>query len=143
MSQYLTSSQKETESLGKNLAKKIIGKKTIIGLTGELGGGKTTFIKGLAKGLGIKAKILSPSFVIYRRYKTKKGGNFYHFDCYRTKGEKELLALDFKDVISDPTSIVAIEWAGRIKKIMPRDTLWINFEHIDKKKRKISTWGNV
>jgi len=58
MSQYLTSSQKETESLGKNLAKKIIGKKTIIGLTGELGGGKTTFIKGFAKGLGVKTKIL-------------------------------------------------------------------------------------
>ena len=143
MSQYLTSSPKETENLGKDLAQKIIGKKTIIGLIGELGGGKTTFIKGLAKGLGIKAKILSPSFVIYRRYKTKKNGDFYHFDCYRTKGEKELLALNFKDVIFLPGIIVAIEWAGRIKKIMPKNTLWIIFEHIDKKKRKISIWENV
>ncbi len=138
MSQYLTYSPRETENLGKNLAQKIIGKKTVIGLVGELGGGKTTFIKGLAKGLGIKAKILSPSFVIYRRHKIKKGGNFYHFDCYRVGGEKELLSLGFKEILSNHGNIVAIEWAGKIKKIMPKNTLWINFEYMNKKKRKIS-----
>jgi len=143
MSQYLTFSPKETEKLGKSLARRIISKKTVIGLTGELGGGKTTFVKGLAKGLEIKGKILSPSFVIFRRYKTKKGGNFYHFDCYRVKKGKELLTLGFKDIISGSKNIVLIEWAGRIKKIMPKDALWIDFEYINKKQRKISIWGNV
>ena len=84
MSQYLSLSSLETKRIGRELAKKVLElsrknkKAIIIGLKGELGGGKTTFLQAFASGLGIKEKILSPTFVIYRRYKIKDG-NFYHF----------------------------------------------------------------
>jgi tRNA threonylcarbamoyladenosine biosynthesis protein TsaE len=62
---------------------------------------------------------------------------FYHLDCYRVQKPKELLILGFKKITSDPKNIVAVEWAERIKKIMPRNTIWIKFEFIDENKRKI------
>ena len=104
----------------------------VIGLEGELGGGKTTFIQGLAKGLGVKEKILSPTFVIMKKF-----NNFYHIDCYRTQESKELLNLGFKEIISNPENIVAVEWADKIKKIMPKNTIWIKFKFIDEKIRRI------
>lgn len=133
----ITKSDKETKKLGRRLAKKIIKRKPlkkafVIGLEGDLGGGKTTFLQGFAKGLGIKQKITSPTFVIIKRFT-----NFYHIDCYRIKKPKELLNLGFKKIISDPKNIVVIEWADRIRKIMPQNTTWIKFSFIDKNKREI------
>ena len=132
-----TTSPIQTKKMGEILAKEILRaqhskRARIIGLVGDLGGGKTTFLQGFARGLGIKEKITSPTFVIMKRFR-----NFYHIDCYRIKKPKELLDLGFKKIISDPQNIVAIEWADRIKKILPRGTIWINFEFIDSKTRKI------
>lgn len=134
---YLTHSSFQTKKLGEILAKEILKTKykdraIIIGLEGDLGGGKTTFLQGFAWGLGIEEKILSPTFVILRKFE-----NFYHIDCYRIFKPKEILALGFKEIISDPKNIIAVEWADRIKKIIPKDAIWIKFEFIDKKRRKI------
>lgn len=104
----------------------------VIALFGELGSGKTTFTQGFARGLGIKGKIISPTFIIMRRHK-----NFYHFDAYRLKNEKDILALGWKEIINNPGNIVLIEWAEKIKKILPRKCVKIYFEHVDKNKRKI------
>ena len=144
----ITSSSAQTKKLGQKLAKDILKKKPektafVIGLEGELGSGKTTFVQGFAKALGIKEKVLSPTFVIIKRFQfnnltIKQFNNFYHLDCYRIKKPRELLDLGFKEIISNPRNIVAVEWADKIKKIMPEDVLWINFEFIDEKKRKIS-----
>jgi len=155
--EYITSSLVQTKKLGRKFAKDILKKKPektafIIGLEGELGGGKTTFLQGFAKGLGIKEKILSPTFVIIKRFPIPKKrnrvtfkrnsvpflSNFYHIDCYRIKKPKELLDLDFKEIILNPKNIVAIEWADKVKKIMPKNTLWIKFDFIDEKTRRIS-----
>lgn len=110
-------------------------------LQGDLGGGKTTFLQGFAKGLGIKERILSPTFVLMKRFsiKNKKTEfkNFYHLDCYRIKSQKDLSVLDFKKIISDPFNIVAIEWAERVKKALPSNTLVLKFEFINKTTRKI------
>ncbi len=138
---YLTTSPAQTKKLGEKLAEEILKKRLkktafVIGLRGELGGGKTTFLQGFAKGLGIKEKILSPTFVIMKKFKASKG-EFYHFDCYRVSKAKELLDLGFKEIISNPENIVVIEWADRIKKIMPEDSVWIKFDFIDEKTRKI------
>jgi len=119
----------------------IIGKQAIIlGLTGELGSGKTTFLKGFAKGLGIKEKILSPTFIIMRKFSISHSffQNFYHFDCYRIKKPKELLILDFKKIISNPKNIVCLEWVEKIKKILPKNNLIIKFDFINSKTRKIT-----
>ena len=133
----LTTSALQTKKAGEAAARGILkmrpGKRArVLGLVGDLGGGKTTFLQGFAKGLGIKEKILSPTFIIVRRIR-----NFYHIDCYRIKKPKEILDLGFGKILFDPKNIVAVEWADKIRKIIPKETVWINFEFIDNKTRKI------
>ncbi|KPJ54657.1 hypothetical protein AMJ47_03830 [Parcubacteria bacterium DG_72] len=135
--EYLTTSPLQTKKIGKNLAKSLLkrssSKRTLVlGLVGDLGGGKTTFLQGFAKGLGIKKRILSPTFIIIRRIK-----NFYHVDCYRIQKPKELLSLGFEEIINKPSNIVAVEWADKVKSILPNHTVWFSFSFVDKNKRKI------
>jgi len=117
---------------------------------GDLGGGKTTFLQGLAKGLGVKEKVLSPTFIIMRKFEIRnpkfetnskfqipKFQTFHHIDCYRIKKPKEILDLGFKEIISDPKNIVVVEWADRVSRIIPKGALWLSFEFVDKNKRKI------
>lgn len=142
--EILTFGPSQTKKIGEVLAKDILktsaNKALVLGLVGDLGGGKTTFLQGFARGLGIKEKILSPTFVIFRKFKIQSSSFyfFYHFDCYRLKRKEEILDLGLEKIISNSQNIVAIEWADRIKKIMPEETLWIEFEFIDTKTRKIN-----
>jgi len=89
-----------------------------------LGSGKTTFVQGFLRGLGIKKKITSPTFVIAKNYKQA-----YHIDCYRIKKADELLKLGLREVLENPQNIVLIEWAEKIKKILPKNFVWLKFEH--------------
>jgi len=136
---FFIRNQRETNRLAKILAQEIVKKslknKTvlIIGLEGELGSGKTTFIKAFAKGLGIKKRLTSPTFVLIKKYR-----NFYHIDCYRIKSYKDILALDFEEIISNPKNIVIIEWAEKIKKILPKNTIWLKFKIVSNKERIIN-----
>ena len=120
-----------------------------MGLYGNLGGGKTTFLQGFSKGLGVKEKILSPTFVILKHFKiTKKTTNyklqtinftdFYHIDCYRLKDSKDILELDFKKIIAAPKNIVAVEWPEKIEEALPADMVKLNFEFIDENRREIN-----
>jgi tRNA threonylcarbamoyladenosine biosynthesis protein TsaE len=147
MKRFLTKSEKETEKLGEKIGKKILKEKLdktakILALEGDLGGGKTTFLKGFAKGLGIREKILSPTFILFRKFnikhRTSNFKHFYHIDCYRIEKEREILNLGFREIIKDPQNIVAIEWADKIKKILPRKVLKIKFKILEKKEREIS-----
>jgi len=140
----ITSTALETKNKGKELAKEILKeqaatKSQVLALQGDLGGGKTTFLQGFADGLGIKQKILSPTFVILKKFRIKHLSFkfFYHIDCYRIKKPKEILALGFKKIIADPKNVIAIEWSDRIKKLLPQNTIFISFEFYNKNKRKI------
>ena len=146
---YLTKNPSQSKKLGELLAKRFLKKRKqkralILGLKGELGGGKTTFLQGFAKGLGIKEKITSPTFVIMKKFRisTKthnlKPKTFVHIDCYRIEKPKEILDLGFKEIISDSQNLIAIEWAEKIRKIMPQNTIWLKFDFLDKNKRKIT-----
>jgi len=144
---YLTANPSQTKKLGEILAKEILKTQPkkiaqILGLEGDLGGGKTTFLQGFAKGLGIKQRILSPTFIIMRKskiqYPISNIQYLIHIDCYRIKKPKEILDLGFKEIITNPQNIVAVEWADRIRKIMPKTMIWIRFEFVDKKTRKIT-----
>ncbi len=142
---YTTTSYKQTQKLGEKTAKEflnaMLGKKAlVIGLKGNLGGGKTTFLQGFAKGLGVKEKILSPTFVIMKRFgiKNKIFKNFYHFDCYRFDKPEDILELDFEEIISNPENIVAIEWPEKVKRVLPKNIIFIDFRFIDKNKREIN-----
>lgn len=144
---FLTLNYKQTQKTGQILAEEILKfpikkQALVLGLEGDLGGGKTTFLQGFAKGLGIKEKITSPTFVIMRSYdisklKRQNKGKFFHLDCYRIQKEKEVLSLGFKEIINNPYNIVAVEWAERIKKIIPKDALIIKFDFINKNSREI------
>lgn len=126
--EVLTNSAQETQRLGQKIAahliKKGVGKKAkIFALYGELGSGKTAFVQGLAKGLGLPHRILSPTFIIVRQYplKDKKFQRFYHIDLYRTQSEAELAVFGFSEIFTDPKNMVAIEWAERLGNILPKE----------------------
>ena len=146
MKKFITKSEKETEKLGKEFGKKILKEKPgktakILFLEGDLGGGKTTFLKGFARGLGIKEKILSPTFILIRKFnikhRTSNFKHFYHIDCYRIEKPREILNLGFKKIVKDPKNILAIEWANRIHQIIPKKALQIKFKILNKNQRQI------
>jgi tRNA threonylcarbamoyladenosine biosynthesis protein TsaE len=136
----ITTSNKQTQKLGEMLANELKGGK-IICLFGDLGTGKTTFTQGLLKGLKIKGLYTSPTFVILKKYaspkvKSQKSKSIYHIDAYRIK-DKDLLDLGWKEIIKDKNNIVIIEWAERVKKIIPKNAIWIKFKWIDENKREL------
>jgi tRNA threonylcarbamoyladenosine biosynthesis protein TsaE len=146
----ITKNAKETKKLGEILAEKILSlkiKKRFLALKGELGGGKTTFLQGFARGLGIKKKISSPTFIIMKKFKIKnpksKFENFYHIDCYRIQRPKEILNLGFKEIVKNSKNIVAVEWAEKIERVLPKNCLKIEFEMISFNKRKIKFNENI
>lgn len=139
----ITKNKKETQKIARDLAGQIIRlkdkKAIVIGLTGNLGSGKTTFVQGFAKALNIKTKVLSPTFVLMKKFSIFKSQflNLYHIDCYRIKNPKEIIDLKWKELIKNPKNIIIIEWVDRIKKILPKKYIKINFKHKDKNKRWI------
>ena len=149
MTKVITKNEAQTKKVAKLLAKEVILKPLkiknalVFGLKGELGSGKTKFTQAFAKGLGIKRRLTSPTFVLIKGYKIStfksslKFHYLYHLDCYRLNKPKELLELDFKEIINDSKNILLIEWAEKVKKILPKNTIWIKFKIIDLKERKI------
>jgi len=139
--EYITKSTKETKSLGKRLATSIISetKPTIFALSGNLGSGKTTFTQGFAQGLGIKQNIVSPTFILMRTYEIPHG-NFYHVDLYRLEKnvKEEVKNLGLTDIWGKNGNIVVVEWAEKIKNILPKNTKWLNFENTGERARKIT-----
>lgn len=123
----------ETEKLGEKFAQKIKQGGTIL-LYGNLGAGKTTFVKGLAKGLGIKRRIISPTFIIVRNYQEK---NFYHVDLYRIERKTYLKNLGIEEILKDNKNIIAVEWAEKLKDIVPQKKTEIYFTYLNDQKRKI------
>lgn len=122
--QILTKNPQQTISLGKKIAKSL-KKGDILALFGNLGSGKTTFTKGIAEGLGIdKRSVNSPSFVLVKEYKGEIP--FYHFDLYRIRNSIEIFNIGYEEYLSSG-GIVAIEWADRIKDVLPKNYLRINF----------------
>lgn len=130
----------ETEAAGEWLAARLIGGQVVC-LSGDLGGGKTTFMKGLARGLGVTGTITSPTFVVEAAYKVKskkeKVKKLYHFDVYRVKSAREMLALGWEEVLVDPDGVVVVEWAERIAEILPAKCIWVRFKFVDQNTREI------
>jgi tRNA threonylcarbamoyladenosine biosynthesis protein TsaE len=148
--EFITIGFRETQKLGELLAQEVLADKRfdlpaspvggsrpkrpkeveprgacIICLSGDLGAGKTTFTQGLLKGLKVKGPYTSPTFVIMKHYKN----NIYHFDAYRVAAN-DILNLGWEEIIGDKKNIVIVEWADRIKKIIPKNSLWIKFEWV-------------
>lgn len=139
---FVSKSAKETHKIGELLGKQLSGGETIC-LFGDLGAGKTFFTQGLAKGLGIKRQITSPTFTLMKQYEIRsqkqgvKGKNLVHLDCYRIKTPEEIFDLGIEEIWNDPKNITVIEWAEKIKNFLPPKRLEVYMKHLGEEKRKI------
>ena len=107
----------------------------VVALYGDLGGGKTQFTKGIAKGLGINDDIISPTFVIRRDYKGEKL-NLLHYDFYRFEVPDEELVESLEEGMN-PDNVTVIEWAERVEKNLPEDSIKVKFGYINENEREI------
>ena len=115
-------SPEETLAFGRTMAAQL-PRGAILALSGDLGAGKTTFVQGLAQGLGIADRVQSPTFVLLNIYE-----GLYHFDLYRLKNSKDFTKLGFEEYFHKE-GICAIEWPDRIAGILPPDTVYIDFSY--------------
>lgn len=116
----------------------------VFGLSGDLGAGKTTFSKAVAKELGIQEVVTSPTFGIQKQYKVLNPkysdifSEFVHIDAYRIEDIKETEPLRFAELFQKPNLLIFIEWPEKIAEILPKDTIVLSFDSIDENTRKIS-----
>ncbi len=143
--EFISKSTKETQKIAADLADKIIksGQGAVVALEGELGAGKTVFVQGFANALGIKSNIKSPTFVLMKKYLVAKRPklkaiSLYHLDCYRVRDSKDLKIPEFKEIINEAYSIILIEWAERVRAILPKKHLTVHIDHISENERKIT-----
>jgi tRNA threonylcarbamoyladenosine biosynthesis protein TsaE len=108
----------------------------VVALVGELGTGKTTFVKGLAQIFFIPEEILSPSFLLARTYRGKR--TLHHLDLYRVRNIEELVEVGLTDLLPPEEGVTAVEWADRFPQIIPKDAVWVVLEHEGGDRRKIT-----
>ncbi len=143
---YLSESPRETRRLARLLATEVLRTKPkrdalVLALEGELGSGKTTFTQEFVRALGIRKKILSPTFVIIKKFGPKQNHfeSIYHIDSYRVSA-KEILSLGFKKILKE-RALVIIEWADKLKRYIPKGTIWITFHHGKRKNERYITFN--
>jgi len=138
MKTIITKSEKETFEFAKEYVKELHGG-DIVGLIGNLGAGKTVFSKGIAEGLGVKKKIVSPTFVYMKVYEVKNHQSIKklcHIDVYRVKDEQILVNIGVLEYFNNPDVLTVIEWADKLEKILPQNIKKIHF-NINQKSREI------
>ena len=131
----LTESNHDTMKLGIDLSKNLKAG-DIIGLNGDLAAGKTTFVKGILKGLGYEYTVSSPTFTLINNYEAKF--DVMHVDFYREPNMNRWIQLGFRELIYS-SGLVIIEWADLIPDLIPSEAMMLKFEHINENKRKIYT----
>ena len=135
--EYITNSPAETEALGAALARHLTPG-TIIAYQGDLGAGKTAFTRGLARGLGVKEAVTSPTYTIVTEY---LGGKMplFHFDMYRLGSEDELFDIGWDDYL-DRGGVCAVEWSENVRGAM-EDAIFVTITRLDEDTRKIQIEG--
>lgn len=119
----------QAKAEARQLAPKLQGGE-VIALIGKLGSGKTTFTQELAKELGVKSLVTSPTFLIMQQYNLPDSAPakwLYHLDLYRIKDFQELITLDIEQVWQHPQTITVIEWADKIESQLPKNTIYYHF----------------
>lgn len=136
MKVLVTHSPEETIELASSLSGHLSGG-DVVALVGELGSGKTMFVKGLAKGLGVKEYeyVNSPSFVIIKEYPGKKI-DLYHFDVYRLESSEFCDTLDWEKYFYG-SGITVIEWADKVLDLLPEEYIKVKIDHLGENERKL------
>lgn len=113
---------------------------TVVGLSGDLGSGKTAFTKAVAKALGIAHEVLSPTFVLAKYYSVSGSPHFsrmIHMDLYRISDERELRAIRFSELLREPHTLILVEWPENAGALLPGDTPTLYFEFVNESTRKV------
>lgn len=132
-----TKSAEETKKIAKAFAATVAGGDVLL-LFGNLGAGKTTFMQGLAEGLGVMQRIISPTFIIMRSYETEgKVKKLYHLDLYRITSGKDLEGLGLEEIFQEKDAVVAIEWPEKLGAMKPEKRIEICFTPTSEEERKI------
>lgn len=135
--EIITSSEEETEAVGRELAQSLPPGSSVL-LRGNLGAGKTVFSRGFARGLGITEPVSSPTYTIVQEYELPAGGRLYHLDLYRISDVNAALAFGVDEFLDDPRGISLIEWPDRISGILPENAICVDIEHLSDSQRRLT-----
>jgi tRNA threonylcarbamoyladenosine biosynthesis protein TsaE len=138
-SAYESNSVQETEAIAADLARTLRGGECVA-LHGDLGAGKTQFVRGLVRGLGGNARsVSSPTFVLLNVYDAGRL-TVYHLDAYRVGGAEDFEAIGFAELL-DQDGVVVVEWAERVRDLLPDDCISVRIEPLGEQRRRIEIAG--
>ena len=137
MSETITRSERETEELGRRFAEKLPGG-TVVAMYGDLGAGKTAFVRGMARGMGLNCRVSSPTFTIVNEYLGER--ELIHFDMYRLSGADELFDIGWEDYLNRG-AVCAVEWSENVEGAFFGDEIRVTIEKLSDTERKIMIEG--
>ena len=137
---FITNGPEETEALGARLAR-ALEPGAVVAFTGDLGAGKTAFVRGLARGLGIQDRVTSPTFTIVNEY---EGGRLplFHFDLYRLGSADELFDIGWEDYLARG-GVCAVEWSERMEELLEPGTIRVDLRRGEDEDRRVITVEGV
>ena len=134
MAEFISHSQLETEEVGRKLAEKLPGG-SVVAMYGDLGAGKTAFVRGMAKGMGLSCRVSSPTFTIVNEYLGER--ELIHFDMYRLQSGDELFDIGWEDYVNRG-SVCAVEWSENVEDAFYGDEIVVRFEKTSETGRRIT-----
>ena len=137
MTEFITNSELETEQLGERLAKTVSGG-AVIAMYGDLGAGKTAFVRGMARGMGLTCRVSSPTFTIVNEYLGER--ELIHFDMYRLSGAEELFDIGWEDYISRG-AVCVVEWSENVQDAFFGDEIKVTIDKLSDTGRRIRIEG--
>lgn len=129
-------SYQEMQALGERLGAQFAGGE-LIELVGDVGAGKTTLVRGIARGMGIDETIQSPSFTINRVYDTAHGRRLVHYDFYRL-ADPGIMQDELRETMADPSTVTIIEWADSVGQLLPQDRLTVTIQPTGENDRQVT-----
>ena len=137
MSEYISHSEQDTEDLGARLSKQLPGG-AVVAMYGDLGAGKTAFVRGMARGMGLNCRVSSPTFTIVNEYLGDR--ELIHFDMYRLSGADELFDIGWEDYLARG-AVCAVEWSENVEGAFFGDEIRVTIEKLSDTERKITIEG--
>lgn len=124
------------QALGRKLAEEM-ATGGVVALDGELGAGKTEMVKGMAAGMGYGGVVTSPTFTLLHEYRAGRK-ILYHFDFYRVENAQEIVELGWDELLEEPGSLLAVEWASRFPQLLPSAALRLELEILPEGGRRVT-----
>ena len=135
MAEFISKSEHDTEELGRRFASGLPGG-TVVAMYGDLGAGKTAFVRGMARGMGLDCRVSSPTFTIVNEYLGKR--ELIHFDMYRLSSADELFDIGWEDYLTRG-GVCAVEWSEQVSGALPEDAVWVDIARGDNENDRIIT----